>query len=154
MRHSLVIISFVLGLIPALWLLVLYGFRTAWTTTVAGRAVFYLVSVIATSYTLSLLVLLFPEFFKGSPGDWIRIVSRLIIAVALWNLLFLFFRAQRAGEISPDEKAKEALDGLETARQYIVEPGELEPPAGAVKPSKPPISESGVSPSADGKRKV
>jgi hypothetical protein len=93
----LVFLSFVAGLLPAVLLLYFYGLRTAWNTSVAGRAVFYLIAVTAASYSLSVLTLAFPHFFHDEVGQWFRIVSRTLIAGVLWNLLRLFFRAQGFG---------------------------------------------------------
>jgi hypothetical protein len=96
--ETLVLVSFIAGLIPAIALLLLYGFRTRWTATIAGRAVFALVAMMATSYGLTVLTLVFPEFFLGDDGEWFRIVIRFIIAAVMWNLLLLFFRAQGIGK--------------------------------------------------------
>lgn len=96
--ESLILITFIAGLIPAMLLLVLYGLRTAWRATVAGRAVFALVAVFATSYGLTVVTLIFPDFFLGEVGEWFRIMIRFAVAFVMWNLLLLFFRAQGIGK--------------------------------------------------------
>lgn len=96
--ESLILITFIAGLLPAILLLILYGLRTAWSATVAGRAVFALVAVMATSYGITVLTLIFPQFFLEEHGEWLRIFIRAIIAAVMWNLLFLFFRAQGIGK--------------------------------------------------------
>lgn len=94
----LILVSFIAGLIPAMLLLYLYGVRTAWRATVAGRAVFALVAMMATSYGLSVITLIFPQFFLEENGEWFRILVRFIIAAVMWNLLLLFLRAQGIGK--------------------------------------------------------
>lgn len=91
----LILASFLAGLIPAAILLVLHGTRTDWYSTTAGRLVFSLIAVIVGTYTLTVLTLVFPDTFHNDPGEWLRIVGRLFMAVVLWNLLKLFLRAQR-----------------------------------------------------------
>lgn len=93
----LVFLSFITGLVPSVLLLYFYGLRTRWNSSVAGRAVFYLIAVTAASYALSVLTLAFPGFFHDEVGQWFRIISRVMIAGVLWNLLRLFFRAQGFG---------------------------------------------------------
>jgi hypothetical protein len=109
----LILISFIAGLIPAILLLILYGFRTAWQATVAGRAVFALVAVLAVSYGLTVLTLLYPEFFLGEGGEWFRISVRAIIAAVMWNLLFLFFRAQGIGKKKSEQVPDKEQDRYE-----------------------------------------
>jgi hypothetical protein len=90
-------VSFVVGLVPAAVLWVLYGLRTDWRETQAGRAMFALISVFAVSYLLTVVVLLVPGWFHETAGIWVRIVIRLAVAAVLWNLLRLFLKAQRSG---------------------------------------------------------
>lgn len=98
MDDFLIKASFLIGLAPAALLLILYGFRTNWEATSAGRAVFALVSVTFCSYALSTMTLFWPQYFRESQcGVYVRIAGRVIIALVIWNLLFVFLRAQRAG---------------------------------------------------------
>jgi hypothetical protein len=99
----LLVVSFVAGLIPSVLLLVGYGLRTRFWETDAGKGFFALVAVTASSYLLSLLTLIWPAFFAAGevpptgPGLWIRVAIRFAIALVLWNLLWLFVKAQRQG---------------------------------------------------------
>lgn len=95
-------LPFIAGFIPAVILLVLYGTRTRWYGTIQGRALFSLFLMMVVSYLISLAVILFPEPF--SSGFWfvVRNVSRFAIALALWNMLRIFLKAQAAGR-SKDE---------------------------------------------------
>jgi len=90
-------VSFVVGLVPVVILWVLYGLRTAWRETQAGRAMFALISVFAVSYLLTVVVLLLPGWFREPAGIWVRLIIRLAVAAVLWNLLRLFLKAQRNG---------------------------------------------------------
>lgn len=112
MTDALILFSFIAGLIPAVILLVLYGLRTAWSATVAGRAVFALVVVIAVSYGLSVITLTFPQFFREGDGEWVRIVVRLALAGVLWNLLSLFLRAQGIGKRRKNQVPDKEQDEL------------------------------------------
>lgn len=98
--RALLTASFVAGLIPAVILLVLYSARTRWWVTEAGQAFFALIGVTAGSYLLSVLALVLPSIFTETGGVWVRVVLRFAIALVLWNLLRLFFRAQREGRAS------------------------------------------------------
>jgi hypothetical protein len=95
MFHTLVLVSFLAGLIPAAMLTLLYGIRSPWERSRAGRAVFYLLATTSASYGVSTVVTLFPHYF-GPDGDgrWFRVLTRFVIAAVVWNLLRLFFRAQ------------------------------------------------------------
>jgi hypothetical protein len=97
MTETWILLSFIAGLIPAGILLFMYGARTAWSETIAGRAIFYLVAVTVGGYLLSVATLIWPEIFRQGMGEVFRIIGRFIIAAVLWNLLFLFFRAQGFG---------------------------------------------------------
>lgn len=94
---ALITVSFILGLVPVAILWLLYGVRTQWRETQAGRAMFALITVTAVSYLLSVVVLLLPGWFHDTVGIWFRIVTRLAVAGGLWNLLRLFLKAQRHG---------------------------------------------------------
>jgi hypothetical protein len=91
---ALVLISFIAGLVPALLLLTMYGIRVDWRATYTGRTIFYLFLVITTTYSVTVLFLLFPEHFEKDGGLWFRILVRLAIASALWKLFLLFLKAQ------------------------------------------------------------
>lgn len=94
----LLVVSFFLGLIPAVLLWVLYWSRTRWEETDAGKAFFALLAVTALSYLSSVLALVWPDFFQDTPaGVWLRIITRFAIAAVLLNLLRIFFKAQREG---------------------------------------------------------
>jgi len=92
-----VLLSFVAGLIPALILLVMYGFRTDWKGNPGGQVIFSLIVITVASYSLSVATLAWPSVFHGETGERIRIAGRLLIAAGLWNLLRLFFMAQGIG---------------------------------------------------------
>lgn len=107
------------GLFPILALTFLYGVKTNWRATVAGRAVFYLMAVTTISYLMSVLVLLFPEWFVGSVGEFIRVATRVAIAGVFWNLLRLFILAQRSGTEVRERGAQGALENVEAVKAYI-----------------------------------
>lgn len=106
--RALLTASFVAGLIPSVVLLVLYSARTRFWATAAGQAFFALIGVTALSYLLSVLALAVPGIFADTGGTWVRIVLRFAIALVLWNLLRLFFRAQREGRstVAPPRKER------------------------------------------------
>lgn len=103
--------SFVAGAIPAHALLIFYGVRVRWRGHPAGWTVFTLFLVLALSYDLSLLALIWPATFKDqTPGILARAVGRFAIAAALYGLLALLIRVQRVAgraagpDPAPDEK--------------------------------------------------
>lgn len=102
MTQFLITTSFVVGAIPAITLLILYGIGVKWEETSTGRWVFTFIAITAVSYATSTAVTLFPSWFHDGPGDAWRIVIRFILAVALWGLLVIFIRAQRRGTRQKD----------------------------------------------------
>lgn len=110
MTETLVIISFAAGLVPSGIMLWLYGFRTAWETSTAGRTLFGMILITVLSYALSLAVTIFPDVFRDTPGEWVRIGVRLALAGGLWFLLRLFLRAQRGDVYTTDRSGKPPRD--------------------------------------------
>jgi hypothetical protein len=109
---ALLTISFVAGAIPAHLLLVIYGLRVRWRGHPAGWTVFVLFLVMALSYDLSLLALIWPATFKDqTPGVLVRVLGRFLIAAALYGLLALLIRVQRdaARVAGPDDSADEKV---------------------------------------------
>jgi hypothetical protein len=88
------IISFLASFVPSLFFLAGYAFRTRWEDTVAGRVIFFMATVLAISYGLSVLTLLFPTFFHDARGETIRILIRFLLSVMQWSLLWLLFKVQ------------------------------------------------------------
>lgn len=93
--NALLTASFVAGLVPAVLFVVLYAARSRWRATPAGRALMGAMVVTAVTYISSTATLVFPDFFRDDPGVWLRVGTRVIVAVALWNLLAVLVRAQR-----------------------------------------------------------
>jgi hypothetical protein len=93
--HTLLTVSFVAGLIPAVLFVAQYAFRSEWRATPAGRAVMALMGVIAASYALGVVALVRPTFFLEATGLYVALAIRLIIAVVLWNLWWVLWKAQR-----------------------------------------------------------
>lgn len=116
--NLLITLAFVAGLVPSILLMILYGFRTRWSGTHAGRALFSLILVIVVSYSSSVLILLRPEWFAGSGGKTFRLVIRVGIALALWYLLYVFYRAQRGGQLDLEHdvaELKRIQDSIDSA---------------------------------------
>ena len=104
MVTTLYTVSFVAGLIPAVMLAVMHA-RRSWRDNPAGRVLMVLFTVFAASYTMSVTVLLIPDVFRDTAGEWFRIVFRFALAGALWNLVRLYRNALRSGKSnagSPD----------------------------------------------------
>lgn len=97
MNNTLIIASFGAGLLPILIFLVLYGLRTRWNESPAGRFLFGMAFTTVISYGLSLLTLMFPGYFNDNHGELIRIIVRFLLAGVSWSLLIVFFRAQNSG---------------------------------------------------------
>lgn len=95
MTQTLLTVSFVAGLVPALLFVAQYAHRSDWRGTPAGKAIMGLMSVIAATYTLTVFALIWPSFFLSGTGTVLRIVIRLIIAAVLWNLWRVLRKAQR-----------------------------------------------------------
>jgi hypothetical protein len=90
--------TFVVGAVVGNLLLLQYGARSRWFSTITGVVVLSLFGIIALSYNLSALVLVWPHLFDGG-GIWVRIVGRVLIDVVLIALYVLLVRAQRRGRI-------------------------------------------------------
>lgn len=92
--ETLLRISFYAGLIPSLVFVVLYGIRSAWRETSTGRAIMLLMGIIALSYLLGVIGLIWPRFFQGDYALWIALVIRIAIAFVLINLTIVLIRTQ------------------------------------------------------------
>jgi hypothetical protein len=97
MTDTLIILSFIAGLVPTAIFLLSYGIRTKWAESSAGRFLFAMAFTTTVSYSVSLVTLLIPDYFNGTEGEWIRIIIRFMLAAVSWSLLYVFFRAQKAG---------------------------------------------------------
>lgn len=98
MAKFLLTSAFVLGAVPAHALALIYGLRTNWFRTGAGRVLFALFAVTVVSYDLSLLALFWPATFgtaAAGPGLWVRVGGRFAIAIVLGWMLWLLLRVQR-----------------------------------------------------------
>lgn len=78
---------------PLIGFVLLYGFRSRWRDTEAGRALFYMtVSLVL----LMVLVVLSRLLGSGYLGQiYVRIAGYLIVSVTVWRLLIALIRAQR-----------------------------------------------------------
>lgn len=95
--HFLLTISFIAGLVPIVLVWVVYGTRSRWSGSSAGRNMFLLFAASTASYAVSTVVLLEPRWFVGTAaGNWLRIGIRFAIAAVFWNMLRLVIKAQRA----------------------------------------------------------
>ena len=104
MIRTLLTVSFVAGLIPAVLFVIQYAWRSEWRATPAGRAIMGLMSVIAGTYSLTVFALIWPAFFLGPAGVPLLIIIRLIIAAVLWNLWWVLRKAQR-GDVDRGRRA-------------------------------------------------
>ena len=89
-------ISFYAGLIPSLIFVVMYGVRSAWRESSTGRAIMLLMSIIAFSYLLGVVNLIWPGFFLSDYALWIALVIRVAIALVLINMTIVLFQTQSA----------------------------------------------------------
>ena len=87
-------VSFYAGLIASLIFVVLYGFRSAWRESSTGRAIMALMSIIAVSYSLGAIALVWPALFRNDYAVWIALVLRSAIAITLINMTAVLIRAQ------------------------------------------------------------
>ena len=79
------------------WIFVaLYGFRSNWRATAAGRAVMGLVACIALICTQATLTIVFGEF-PGRPA--VRLILIGSVGITLMNLLLTLVAAQRNGGV-------------------------------------------------------
>ena len=104
-------ISFYAGLIPSVWMAILFGYTSPWWRSREGRSIFFLVLAIALTYLSSVLVLTWPEIFLvGGRGYAYRLSVRFGVAAVLFYLLFAFLRSRRASK-------REEEDGEEDESQ-------------------------------------
>jgi hypothetical protein len=102
--------GFVIGAIFGNLLLLQYGFRSRWRETRTGHVLISLFAVIALSYDVSALALLFPDTFDGGMGLGVRIAARHAINVVLIALWLLLMRAQKADRGPTVEAFREPED--------------------------------------------
>lgn len=129
MTDFLMTAAFLLTLIPALWLL-MKMLPTDWNRpdNPGGRAVVGLLVVICGTAVLSVSVLVLPEAAQEPYAVWIRIIARLGFATVLWNLLRLFYRAQREGREAETAEVDNRLTDLEERHpEHPVEPHDQGP---------------------------
>jgi FlaA1/EpsC-like NDP-sugar epimerase len=104
--QTLLKISFYAGLIPSLVFVVLYGFRSAWRYSSTGRATMLLMSIIALSYSLGVVALIWPRFFLSDYALWIALVIRVLIALVLINLTLVLIRTQNEDRHDREDSAR------------------------------------------------
>lgn len=108
MNRSMLVISFVIGAAVGNLLLVQYAARSRWWKTITGRVLFSLFAVIAASYDLSALALLWPDFWRGPGGLTIRVIARFAIDAVLIGMYVLLVRAQRRDrQVPADAESRE-----------------------------------------------
>jgi hypothetical protein len=98
MREALTIASFVAGLIPMAIFILYYGLKTRWYETITGIVMFLMGLATTVSYSVSVLTLTLPGYFREEQGEWIRIGIRFALAGVAWSLLWLLVWAQKTGE--------------------------------------------------------
>lgn len=103
----LLLLTFIAGLVPSVIFTTLYAYKSAWSTTDAGRAVMTLMSVIAATYLSSVATLVFSEFFLDTPGVILRIIVRTACAIALIKMCRVLIVAQRPAERQRADRADE-----------------------------------------------
>lgn len=102
MGQTLLTAAFVIGAIFGNLLVVQYGWRSQWRATITGHVLLALFAVIAVSYDLSVLFLLWPDVFEeGSLGEVFRVAARFAIDVVLVAMYVLLVRAQRRDRSLP-----------------------------------------------------
>lgn len=98
MTDQLIIASFAAGLLPMAIFLVYYGVKTRWYETLTGVVMFAMSATLTVTYSISLLTLSFPAYWRAEHGEWVRIIVRFVLAGVSWSLLWLLLWAQRNGE--------------------------------------------------------
>ncbi len=103
--NDLLRLSFYAGLVVSIVFVVLYAARSSWRESGTGRAIMALMSIIAISYSLGVIALIWPEFFRSDTARWIALAIRLAILVVLINMTVLLLRAQKQDrEENPNDR--------------------------------------------------
>lgn len=95
--------AFVVGALFGNLLLAQYWVRSKWRATVTGHVLLALFAVIAVSYDLSVVALLWPQVFQGGVGLVIRVGARFAIDAVLIGMYVLLVRAQRRDRALPPD---------------------------------------------------
>jgi hypothetical protein len=103
MNRFLLTVAFVIGAIFGNLLMLQYWWRSRWRSTRTGHILLALFAVIAVSYDLTVLSLLWPHLFEGDTGSAIRIVVRFAIDAVLIGMYVLLVRAQRQDRDAPSD---------------------------------------------------
>ncbi len=101
MSHALLTIAFAIGAVFGNLLVIQYSWRSRWRATPTGRVLLALFAVIAASYDLSVMALLWPGTFMTGGGEVVRLVARFAIDGVLIGLYVLVVRAQRRDRDAP-----------------------------------------------------
>jgi len=93
--NTLLRVSFYVGLAASIVFVVLYGFRSSWRYSSTGRSIMALMSIIAITYSLGVVALIWPHFFISDTARWVALAIRVSVALVLINMTWLLLRAQR-----------------------------------------------------------